>query len=532
MSASVTCSALDFRWPDGEPVFEELNLLIGEGRTGLVGVNGSGKSTLLRLLAGELTPAAGSIAVTGEIGYLPQTITLDASRRIDDVLGISAQRAALAAIESGRGTEADFGVLGEDWDVEERTRATLDRLGLGHLGLDRTVGGVSGGESVLLALAALLVRRPPVLLLDEPTNNLDLRARRLVHRAVAEWPGILVVVSHDRELLDLMDRIADLRDGEVRYYGGNFTDYQAAVAAEQETALRLVRAAEQDLRRQQRELIDARVKLDRRLRYGQKMWDQKREPKMVMGNRKRAAEVSAGKHRNMHLDKLAEAKDRVQEAEEAVRADGQIRVELPHTEVPPGREVLRLSTVELRCGPVVDLDVRGPERIALIGANGSGKTTLLRTITGALAPVSGEVSLKVPMRWLPQRLDVLDDELSAIGNVAKAAPEAGHQRIRAQLARFLLRGRKAEQAAGTLSGGERFRASLATLLLAEPAPQLFLLDEPTNNLDLASVAQLTQALSAYAGALVVASHDLPFLRTLGITRWLLLTDTLTEVDPM
>ncbi|MGW0520869.1 ABC-F family ATP-binding cassette domain-containing protein [Crossiella sp. NPDC003009] len=532
MSASVTCSALGFRWPDGEPVFEELNLLIGAGRTGLIGVNGSGKSTLLRLLAGELSPVSGSVSVTGEIGYLPQTITLDASRRIDDVLGISAQRAALAAIESGRGAEVDFGVLGEDWDVEERTRATLDRLGLGHLGLDRTVGGVSGGESVLLALAALLVRRPPVLLLDEPTNNLDLRARRLVHRAVAEWPGILVVVSHDRELLDLMDRIADLRDGEVRYYGGNFTDYQAAVAAEQETALRLVRAAEQDLRRQQRELIDARVKLDRRLRYGQKMWDQKREPKVVMGNRKRAAEVSAGKHRTMHLDKLAEAKDRVQEAEEAVRADGQIRVELPHTEVPPGREVLRLSTVELRCGPVVDLDVRGPERIALVGANGSGKTTLLRTITGALAPVSGSVSLKVPMRWLPQRLDVLDDGLSAIGNVAKAAPEAGHQRIRAQLARFLLRGRKAEQAAGTLSGGERFRASLATLLLAEPAPQLFLLDEPTNNLDLASVAQLTQALSAYAGALVVASHDLPFLRTLGITRWLLLTDTLTEVDPL
>ncbi|MGO1053521.1 ABC-F family ATP-binding cassette domain-containing protein [Crossiella sp. CA198] len=532
MSASIVCSALGFRWPDGDSVFTDLNLLIGEGRTGLIGVNGSGKSTLLRLLAGELTPASGSISITGELGYLPQTITLDATRRIDDVLGITAQRQALAAIESGRGTEADFGTVGEDWDVEERTRATLDRLGLGHLDLDRTVGAVSGGESVLLALAALLVRRPPVLLLDEPTNNLDLRARRLVHRAVADWPGVLVVVSHDRELLDLVDRIADLREGEVRYYGGNFTDYEAAVAAEQETAQRLVRAAEQDLRRQQRELVEARTKLDRRQRYGQKMSEQKREPKIVMGNRKRAAEVSAGKHRNMHLEKLAEAKDRVKEAEEAVRVDEEIRIRLPHTEVPPGREVLRLSTVELRNGPVLDLDLRGPERIALVGANGSGKTTLLRTIAGTLAPVSGEVALKVPMRWLPQRLDVLDDRLSTIDNVAAAAPEASAQSIRAQLAKFLLRGRKAEQRAGTLSGGERFRATLATLLLAEPAPQLFLLDEPTNNLDLASVAQLTQALTAYAGALVVSSHDIPFLRGLGITRWLHLDGDLTEVDPM
>jgi ATPase subunit of ABC transporter with duplicated ATPase domains len=142
----------------------------------------------------------------------------------------------------------------------------------------------------------------------------------------------------------------------------------------------------------------------------------------------------------------------------------------------------------------------------------------LRTIAGELAPVSGTATAHVPLRFLPQRLDVLDDALSVAGNVA----------------RFLFRGARAEQPAGTLSGGERFRAVLASLLLAEPAPQLLLLDEPTNNLDMASAAQLAQALAAYEGALIVVSHDVPFLRTLGLTRRLRQDRAagLAEAEPM
>jgi ATPase subunit of ABC transporter with duplicated ATPase domains len=178
----------------------------------------------------------------------------------------------------------------------------------------------------------------------------------------------------------------------------------------------------------------------------------------------------------------------------------------------------------------LDLDVRGPERIALVGANGAGKTTLLRTLVGELAPVAGEVEPAVPLRYLPQRLDVLDDSSSVVGNVARFAPSATDNEIRARLARFLFRGARADQQAATLSGGERFRAALAALMLAEPAPQLLLLDEPTNNLDLASVRQLSTALASYQGALIVASHDLPFLRGLGVTRWLQL-DRATGLTP-
>ncbi|MEU0855989.1 ABC-F family ATP-binding cassette domain-containing protein [Streptomyces griseofuscus] len=533
-SSSANLSSLSFAWPDGTTVFDGLDVSFGPGRTGLVGVNGSGKSTLLKLIAGELAPADGTVKVMGEIGYLPQNVTLDTALRVDRALGIAEQRAALHAIEAGDVSERHFETVGDDWDVEERALVTLGELGLSHIGLDRTVGEVSGGESVLLRLAALLLRRPDVLLLDEPTNNLDLYARRRLHQAVAAWPGVLVVVSHDRELLDLVDQIAELRAGDVAWYGGNFSAYEEALSVEQEAAERMVRAAEADVRKQKRELSDAQIKLARRKRYGQKMYESKREPKIVMGARKRAAQESAGKHRIMHEERLAEAKERLDDAVDAVRDEDEIRVDLPYTAVPPGRQVLTLENLAMAYGARIEgiLDLRGPERIALVGRNGAGKTTLLRTVAGELAPVEGSAIAHVPLRFLPQRLDVLDDDLTVAQNVARFAPGATNNRVRARLARFLFRGARADQRAATLSGGERFRAALAALMLAEPAPQLLLLDEPTNNLDLASVRQLTSALDSYEGALLVASHDLPFLESIGITRWLLMADgELREIAP-
>ncbi|WP_338933211.1 ABC-F family ATP-binding cassette domain-containing protein [Streptomyces netropsis] len=528
--ASITCTSLSYVWPDGTTVFEDLQVAFGPGRSGLIGLNGSGKSTLVKLIAGELAPTEGTVRVAGEIGYLPQNVTLDTTLRVEDVLGITDTRAALHAIEAGDVREEHFTAVGDDWDVEERATATLAGLGLGHVGLDRTIGEVSGGESVLLRMAALLLRRPDVLLLDEPTNNLDLHARRRLYAAVEAWSGVMVVVSHDRELLDRVDQIADLRAGEVTWYGGNFSAYEEALAAEQETAERLVRVAESDLRKQKRELADAQVKLARRKRYGQKMWDTKREPKVVMGERKRQAQVAAGKHRIMHEGKLAEARERLDEAVEAVRDDDEIRVDLPYTAVPPGRSVFTLHDLHLRYGARVEgeFELRGPERIALVGRNGAGKTTLLRTIAGELDAVSGTATAHVPLRFLPQRLDVLDDELTVVENVARFAPEATGNRIRARLARFLFRGARADQRVATLSGGERFRATLAALMLAEPAPQLLMLDEPTNNLDLASVRQLTTALASYEGALIVASHDIRFLQSIAVTRWLRLDGELRD----
>jgi ATPase subunit of ABC transporter with duplicated ATPase domains len=537
MSFAIVCSDLSFAWADGTVVLDGLDAAFGTGRTGLIGVNGSGKSTLLRIIAGELRPASGTVAVDGEVGYLPQNLVLDGAATVADLLGIAPARTALHAIERGEATEENFAAVGDDWDVEERARAELDRLGLDRLDLDRTVATLSGGEAVMVGLAAQFLARPDVLLLDEPTNNLDLDARRRLYDAVGSWTGVLLLVSHDRELLDRVDEIADLRDGAIRTFGGNLTGYEELLAVEREAAERTVRAAETDLRRQKRELEEAHVKLARRRRYGDKMYASKREPKIIMQERKRQAQVAAGKHRIMHEEKLDGARTRLSEAEEAVRTDAEIRVALPATRVPAGRTVVTvtgLAAPEPEAGTLTELIVRGPERIALTGPNGSGKTTFLRMLTGERVPAGTEVAMGVDgVRYLPQRLDVLDDDLSVIDNVRAQAPSAKVTDIRAGLARFLFRGARAEQRAGTLSGGERFRAVLASLLLAEPAPQLLLLDEPTNNLDMASAAQLAQALSAYEGALIVVSHDLRFLRTLGLTRRLRMdrASGLTETDP-
>ncbi|MEV4289999.1 ABC-F family ATP-binding cassette domain-containing protein [Nonomuraea bangladeshensis] len=557
MPFSIVVDRVSFAWPDGTRVLDGLDAAFPAGRTGLIGVNGSGKSTLLKIIARELAPRSGSVTVTGEVGYLPQNVPLAAARTVSDLLEISGKRAALHAVESGDVAEEHFTAIGDDWDVEERARAELDRLGLAHLGLDRTVGTLSGGETVMVALAAQLLKRPDVLLLDEPTNNLDLDARERLYAAVTAWPGVLVVVSHDRALLELVDQVAELREGGVRFYGGNLTDYEEQAAAEQEVALRTVRAAEGEVRRQQRELVEARIRIDRNIRAGKKAAANNRAPKIVANGLKRKAQATAGKQRALHVEKLEEARERLGEAEQAVRDDAEIRIELPGTEVPSGRTVLSLQltppaetakgetgegaataeaaaeegaaeegaaegetaaedttaedAVEDRVVPLEALIVRGPERIALLGRNGSGKTTLLKRIA------AGE-GAHVPVRYLPQRLDLLDDGLSIIDNVRAVAPSASVNEVRARLARFLFRGERAAQAVGTLSGGERFRATLAALLSAEPPPQLLLLDEPTNNLDLASVRRLAEALAAYRGALIVASHDLPFLETIGITR--------------
>jgi ATPase subunit of ABC transporter with duplicated ATPase domains len=393
----------------------------------------------------------------------------------------------------------------------------LAELGFVDLDLFRPVRTLSGGEVMLFALAARLLARPDVLILDEPTNNLDRTGRARLRSSLVRWRRPVVVVSHDRELLEEMDAIAELRAGEIRFYGGNFTAYTQAVEAEQAAAERAVRAAKGDLRRQQRDLIDTKIKLDRSQRYG-KTKAARGMPKMAANFRQNSAELSAGRIRGGLEADVAAAREGLDVALERVRDDEVIKIELPGTSVPTARDVAVMTDVVLRNHVQVSLHLRGPERLAITGPNGSGKTTLIDTLRGALAPLSGSASIKVPYRLLPQRLQLLDDDETVLAGVARHAPTADHHELRAQLARFLLDADTIQRRVATLSGGERFRASLAALLLAEPPPQLLILDEPTNNLDLDSVAQLTAALRAYRGALLVVSHDEPFLAELDITR--------------
>ncbi|GAA4916856.1 ATPase subunit of ABC transporter with duplicated ATPase domains [Stackebrandtia albiflava] len=529
MSTSIVVNNLSFRWPDGAEVFDGLEFVASDGRTGFIGDNGTGKSTLLRLVAGVLRPSGGTVDVVGELEWLPQELPLTLHTTVDELLGIADVRRALRAIEAGDADERHFTVVGDAWDVEEIARAELDRLGLDHVDLDRPVAGLSGGESMLVGLAGKLLRKPDILVLDEPTNNLDIVARERLYQAVEAFGGTLLVVSHDRALLERMDAIAELRDGDIRTFEGPYSAYEAAVEIEQEAARRMVRVAKADMKRQKQELIDTQVKLARRERYGRKMFENTREPKIVMNARKRQAQVSAAKLKGDKQTDLSDARQRLDEAEEAVRDDAAIRVDLPETEVPAGRDVCVVRGANLApgggdgpdlFGPAgVDLHLRGPERIGLLGANGSGKTTLLRLLAGDLGPRSGTVKVSVAAHYLPQRLELLDDDLSVIDNMRRFAPSASNTLLRTRLARFLFRTSRADQRVATLSGGERLRAALACVLSAEPAPGLLMLDEPTNNLDMSSVRQLQQALNAYRGALILVSHDVDFLRAVGVNRW-------------
>src|SRR4051812_30708970 len=289
--SAVACSNLSFSWPDDTPLFTELSFTVGDGRTGLVAPNGAGKSTLLKLIAGEYLPTAGTITVDGTVGYLPQTLPFVAERTVADVLGVASVLAALEALAAGDAGEDVFTAIGDDWDIEERTRAQLDRLSLGHIALDRRLGSLSGGEVVSLGLAAQLLKRPGVLLLDEPTNNLDHPARRRLAGVLADFAGCLLLVSHDRELLDRMDRIAELSPFSV--HGGNFSSYEAARAAAREVAEREVRGAEQELRREKRERQQARERAAKRAAAGAR--SNTDLPKIVRGALKRRAQESAAR---------------------------------------------------------------------------------------------------------------------------------------------------------------------------------------------------------------------------------------------
>lgn len=523
----------DLTWstPDGRPVLDGLDAVVPDGLTGLIGRNGSGKSTLIRLIAGELVPERGAVTVPGTVAHLRQDVTADPTDRIADVLGIADELAALERAEAGAATTADLELLADRWDVADRARAALAGLGFAaDVDLHRRIATLSGGEATRLAIGAVLLAEPDLLLLDEPTNNVDADGRQLIIDAVRSRRRPTLVVTHDRELLEVVDQIAELRPpgrvrtfthrrpARLRLYGGNFTAWTEAVAAEQEAGERGVRDAEQQVSRQQRDLTASQTVIDRRLRTGRKAEAEKRVPGIVAGARKRAAQVSAAKLRGGHEEALERSKEELAAAEDRIRDDATITVDLADTVVPSGRQVVRTDRLVLRRGLAVDLDIRGPERIAVTGPNGSGKSTLLHTLAGGVEPRSGHGEILVPYRLLPQGMDLLPPGSTVLEAVRDQAPTVSPQLLRDRLARFLLAGDVVDQPVGTLSGGERFRATLASLLLATPAPQLLILDEPGNNLDLDSIAQLVAALRQYRGALLITSHDPRLLDDIALTR--------------
>ncbi|WP_417555991.1 ABC-F family ATP-binding cassette domain-containing protein [Microbacterium sp.] len=531
-TAAVTLDRVTFTWPDGSTALDAVSGSFGAGRTGLVGRNGAGKSTLLRLIAGELTPTSGQIIRTDQVAYLPQQLTLDTGRRVAELLGVAAALDAVRAIAAGDVDPAHFDAVGDGWDIEARAEAALAEAGLDPSFLDRTVGELSGGEAVLAAIAGIRLRRAPITLLDEPTNNLDRFARARLSEMVRSWKGALIVVSHDIALLELMDDTAELYGSELNVFGGPYSAWRAWLDAEQDAAKQAERDATQALKKEKRQRIEAETKLAHRASFAKKAFEEKRVPKIVANGRKMAAQVSAGRLRTEVAGKEDAARAARDAAGRRIRDDATMKIDLPDPGVSASRRIATLGDGER------SWVIQGPERVALIGRNGVGKTTLLRRLAAGsvhnsgdpsgIDPESGIPELLLPILrscephtdrigYLSQRVDGLDDTQSVVANVAAAAPHVPDKELRNRLARFLIRGAAMDRPVSALSGGERFRVALATLLLADPAPHLVVLDEPTNNLDLDTVNQLVEALRAYRGAVLVVSHDDVFLQRLGLT---------------
>jgi ATPase subunit of ABC transporter with duplicated ATPase domains len=512
-NASITLSDVGLRWPDGSTALTALSGSFGSGRTGLVGANGAGKSTLLRLVAGILTPTTGRIVTTGDVAYLPQTLTLHHGTTVAELLGIAAKMAALRAIEAGDVDERHFDVLGDDWDIETRADEALRDVGLSAADLDRRVDEISGGEAMLVAITGLRLRRTPITLLDEPTNNLDRNARARLTRLVETWPGTLVIVSHDTSLLEHVDDTAELHGGRLTVFGGPYSAWREHLDREQNAAAQAARTAEQAVKLEKRQRIEAETKLARRARTAKTNNENRKAAKIVMNQWASNAQVAAGKLRAEAADRISSAQQTLDAAESRVRDDEHIHLELPDPDVSHGRRI-----AELR-GTNRTFVLQGPERVALVGPNGVGKTTLLEDLVLRRPARSGAASaalLTERVGYLPQRLDNLDEQASALENVSAAASAVAPGVLRNRLARLLLRGDSVHRPVHTLSGGERFRVSLARLLFADPPAQLLVLDEPTNNLDIQTADQLVDALGSYRGALLIVSHDDAFLARLNL----------------
>jgi ATPase subunit of ABC transporter with duplicated ATPase domains len=521
MPASITLSKLSWSTPDGHPLFTDLDLSFGDGKSAIVGRNGVGKTTLLKLITGELVPRTGTISVDGTVATLRQAVQVDEHETIAGLFGVEPALALLRRAENGT---ADTEELSEaDWTLENR----LDEA-LRHLGLDARpgtrLGELSGGQRTRAALAALIFQAPDFLLLDEPTNNLDREGRAAVAALIDRWPGGAIVVSHDRALLERMDAIVELTSLGAARYGGNWSHYRECKALELASARHDLADAEKRLSAVARSIQATAERKARKDVAGKHKSRRGDMPKILLGALKRKAEATSGDNARLAERLRSEAEADLAEARERIETLQPFAVTLPSVDLPSSRQVLRLDRITAgydEAAPVIrdlSLEIVGPERIAVSGPNGAGKTTLLKLVAGRLIPVSGTMRIMIDFAMLDQTISILDPTLTIRDNFLNLNPGAGENACRAALARFMFRAEAALQVVSTLSGGQLLRAGLACVLGGTSPPPLLILDEPTNHLDIDSIATVEAGLSAYDGALLVVSHDRAFLEAIGIMR--------------
>ncbi|MNU96919.1 putative ABC transporter ATP-binding protein YheS [compost metagenome] len=519
-TVSVTPDSVAWHTPDGRCLFSDLNARFDARPTGLVGRNGVGKSILAQLLAGLREPSAGQCRRIGRVHYLAQQVSAAAGQRVAELAAVDNVVDALRRIEAGSTQQADFDAVGEQWSLRDNLQQALADAGLHGVDVDMPVDNLSGGQRMRVALVGALLQPAELLILDEPSNHLDLAGRQWLQQQLIQRGQGYLLISHDRLLLDHVQRIVELSPQGLRSYGGNYESYAQSRAAEKAAAETLLQQRRQERRKGEQALQEQRQRLEQRSAHGNREAATANQAPILLGLQRQRAQASLGKAKQQLQQRHETLHDAVRQAQALIDEPAPVLLP-PVLEKAAPEWVARLQQVQLPyvAAPLqcLDLALRRGERVAVSGINGAGKSTLLKVLAGQLAPLSGEAQLHVPAALLDQQLELLPAQLSTLEAVRAHNPQMEEGELRSRLSLLGLDANQVQLPSAQLSGGQRLKAALACALYADPPAQLLLLDEPGNHLDLDALAALESLLRQYSGTLVVVSHDEAFLQAIGIS---------------
>ena len=547
----ISIQHISYIHPDKEILFSDLNFSISKGqKLGLVGNNGCGKSTLMQIIAGQLSPSNGTVVRPDDIYYIPQHFGQYDSLTIAQALRIDRKQQALHAILAGDASNENFMILNDDWNIEERSMAALDTWGLGEFTLSYPIYLLSGGEKTRVFLAGTVIHNPSVVLMDEPTNHLDLSGRKRLYGWVEKCHSTLLVVSHDRTLLDLLPEICELEKHQITYYGGNYEFYKKQKMIMQQALQQRIEEKDKALKLAQKISRETAERRDKQNVHGEKANIKKGVPRIILNALQSKSEQSTSKLSSIHQEKTEKLVNERNQLRSSLSSVTTLKTDFNSSPLHRGKILVTAKEINfsyqndwntntdrstdnypdpnqpknfLWQSPI-SFQIRSGDRITIEGNNGSGKTTLLKLITGQIQPLTGSLfKAEFTYIYLNQEYSIIDDRKSILEQAyifnTRNLPE--HE-LKTILNRYLFPATVWEKPCKKLSGGEKMRLAFCSLMINNNTPDMFILDEPTNNLDIQSIDIITSTIKNYAGTVIAISHDSYFIKEIGIKQRILL----------